>query len=336
MPSVPDNVDAETGEIIEPDANDRTVAALAKVEPIRSALVRTAGPWAQIEVAFKEHQELVKRLLDDSDYQEIQGKKFPKKSAWRKLAVAYGVSFEIVDRGTVLDDDSQVTRADFVVRATAPNGRFADGWGACSAYERCCAKECRRNHKHCKAAEGDLCEGRIHFSHAEHDIPATAETRAKNRAASDLFGMGEVSAEEVVSQDAPKRTQTKKPELATEAQVKKLVIVSKEAGFIEEERHEAASKSLNRYITSFKELTKQEASTLIEEWSAMKGSRKQGTGKPTPAEVTPPTLLGIEATPSTLLGMEHGDHEPEWIPSAHREGLEICNVEGCGRGRKKP
>lgn len=332
--SVPDNVDAETGEILEPGANDRTVAALAKVEPIRSALVRTAGPWAAIEIAFKEHQELVKRLLDDSDYQEIQGKKFPKKSAWRKLAVAYGVSFEIVDRGTILDDDNQVTRADFIVRATAPNGRFADGWGACSAYERCCQKGCRRggNHKHCPAAEEDFCPGRTHFSHAEHDIPATAETRAKNRAASDLFGMGEVSAEEVVSRDEPKRrTQTKKPELATEPQIKKLVIVAKEAGFIEEERHEAASKALNRHIVSFKELTKQEASKLIEEWSGL--HRSIITATKVSSETAVPQA---ESASPTLPGLEHGDHDADWIPSPNREGLEVCAVEGCGRGRKKP
>lgn len=313
--SVPDNVDAETGEIIEPGANDRTVAALAKVEPVRSALVRTAGPWAQIEVAFKEHQELVKRLLEDSDYQEIQGKKFPKKSAWRKLAVAYGVSFEIRSQNIVREDPddpkSKPIFAEFVVRAIAPNERFSDGWGCC-----------------------DITEARFNKGLSkQHDLIATAETRAKNRAASDLFGMGEVSAEEMDGVGTTKRrTQTKQPELATTAQITKLVIVAKEAGFIEEERHEAASKSLNRYITSFKELTKQEASTLIEEWSAMKGSQKQGTGEPPPKQepLVPSTVE------SRFLDMEHGDHEPEWIPSAHREGLEICNVEGCGRGRKKP
>ena len=120
-----------------------------------------------------EYQELCVKLLDDNDWQIIQGKRFAKRSAWRKLAVAYGVSFEIRSSEMVRDDEGNLKSAIFIVRATAPNGRHSDGWGACSVNERNAGRK------------------------AEHDIPATAETRAKNRAAADLFGMGEVSAEEV-------------------------------------------------------------------------------------------------------------------------------------------
>jgi len=68
--------------------------------------------------------------------------------------------------------------AEFVVRATAPNGRSVDGWGAASVAE--------------KGNPSGKALGKL-----MHDIPATAETRAKNRACADLFGLGEVSAEEV-------------------------------------------------------------------------------------------------------------------------------------------
>jgi hypothetical protein len=139
----------------------------------RTALVSPEGSLSDIVKNMDAYQGLCKALLDKNDWQEIAGKKFPKRSAWRKLAVAYGVSFEIIDRTMHWNDDGGLKSAEFVVRATAPNGRFADGWGACSVEERNAGRK------------------------SNHDIPATAETRAKNRAAADLFGMGEVSAEEV-------------------------------------------------------------------------------------------------------------------------------------------
>lgn len=137
-----------------------------------SAIVRPAGSFMDSDKAMREYQHLCRELLDKNDWQDIRGKRFPKRSAWRKLSVAYGVSYEIIDRTLMWNDDGSLKAAEFIVRATAPNGRFADGWGACDVSER------NAGHK------------------ATHDIPATAETRAKNRAAADLFGMGEVSAEE--------------------------------------------------------------------------------------------------------------------------------------------
>jgi hypothetical protein len=142
------------------------------IEPI-SNLVLPVGPLNQTALAMEEYQKLCKYLLDKNDWQTINGKKFPKRSAWRKLAVAYGVSFQILDVKKDMDEAGNLVSAEFIVRASAPNGRYADGWGACAVAERNAGRK------------------------AMHDIPATAETRAKNRAAADLFGMGEVSAEEI-------------------------------------------------------------------------------------------------------------------------------------------
>jgi len=66
-------------------------------------------------------------------------------------------------------------RARFKVRATSPNGRHMDGIGICDVTER-------------------------QFTHPEHDIVATAHTRAINRAFADLFGLGAVSAEEMTEE----------------------------------------------------------------------------------------------------------------------------------------
>ena len=188
----------ETGEITE-----------TAVVPSRagSALIVPAASGAQIRAQQEAYQELVKDLLDaKEDYQTIGGKAFKKKSAWRKLSLAFGVDLAIKSVTHDRDATGRIVRTEVIARATAPNGRFADGIGSCSVREKCCAGQdvCTKwteypdthkptGHVHCKAD----CPGWVHFSHAEHDVPATAATRATNRAASDLFAAGEVSAEEM-------------------------------------------------------------------------------------------------------------------------------------------
>ena len=193
----------ETGEVVE-----------AALVPARtgSALITLAATGAEIRAQQAAYERLVTELLDrDADYQTIAGKAFKKKSAWRKLSLAFGVNLEIKtvthDRGP----DGRIVRTEVIARATAPNGRFADGIGSCSVFEKCCGGEgvCTReefyadsgrptHHVHCKQG----CPGWVHFSHAEHDVPATAATRATNRAAADLFAAGEVSAEEMADAGA--------------------------------------------------------------------------------------------------------------------------------------
>lgn len=139
-------------------------------------VMRPSGSPAELKSAFDAYQALCRDLLGDADYQEIEqnGKttRFIKRSGWRKLAKGMGVTCEIISKEKERDADGNIIAAEFVVRATHPNGQFMDGWGNCHRSER-------------------------KFSKPEHDIPATAETRAKNRACADLFGLGEVSAEEV-------------------------------------------------------------------------------------------------------------------------------------------
>jgi hypothetical protein len=152
-----------------------------------------AAPAAEVAELQRQYAELCHALLDASDLQSIGGKVFKKKSAWRKLGVAFNVSDETVDEHETRDREDRIKRMRYTVRVVAPNGRHAEGVGVCDVHERCCLPGCLRRHKHCDAD----CAGYVHFSNAEHDIPATAHTRAKNRAASDLFGLGEVSAEEI-------------------------------------------------------------------------------------------------------------------------------------------
>ena len=137
--------------------------------PVQANLV-TAAPVDAVVANQKAYYALCDALLDDTDWQKIGRGRFKKKSAWTKLAAAFNVSTEVVDDIEVRDEADNLVRAKFRVRATAPNGRSATRTGV--------------------ATRADS------FSSREHDIVATAETRATNRACSALFGLGEVSAEE--------------------------------------------------------------------------------------------------------------------------------------------
>jgi hypothetical protein len=173
----PEVIDVEGEEI------GASVAALAPIKA-GDALVRPAASVSEVEEAFHDYQALCARLLDRDDVQQISGRTFRKKSAWRKLAVAFGVSCEVRERIYDRDEKNNITRAEIVVRATAPNGRYMDGLGVCDISER-------------------------RFSKPQHDIPATAMTRATNRACADLFGMGEVSAEEIMDDPLPRRKEAR-------------------------------------------------------------------------------------------------------------------------------
>lgn len=160
-------VDPATGEVL-------NLAALSNGSTDLSPLLRPAATIEECQNAFSEYQKLNQQLLTESDFAKISGKAFMCRSGLRKLAVFYGVSYEIRDRSIVYDDDGRILRAEFLARATAPNGRYADGWGAASSREA--------------IGKGEK---------ADHNLPAVAETRAKNRASADLFGLGQVSAEEI-------------------------------------------------------------------------------------------------------------------------------------------
>lgn len=182
----------------EPEHRPSTAALVPQVVAGGHTLVRPIAAEAEIVEAFNAYQHLCSTLLSADDYQSFSGgKSFRKKSAWRKLAVAMGVSCEIIDR-SYERDGGRIIRAEIVVRATAPNGRSWDGLGACDLFEKCCVQPCSKrswnNHTCCDAN----CSGARHFSNPQHDLPATAATRATNRACADLFGFGEVSAEEIV------------------------------------------------------------------------------------------------------------------------------------------
>lgn len=138
---------------------------------------------AKVVEGMKQYQALLHDLLDDSDWQGTGTDRFPKKSAWRKIGRAFNLSVTVVNISVLRDEEGKPTRAECIARATAPNGQVHDGDGYCTIDE--------------------FTGKRADDVKLENTLRATATTRAKNRAISDLVGMGEVSSEEVVAGGAP-------------------------------------------------------------------------------------------------------------------------------------
>lgn len=180
-----------TTEAIEGEIIDTENRAL-----ILSETVALPVPVDEVLRQWEQYQELTRKLLDDSDYQQIGNKKFKKKSAWRKYARAFNITDRVTHEEIMRDDTGFPIFARLRVEARAMNGRTAEADQECHVRERCCEQPCRKrtwsSHVCCS---GD-CDGKKHWSHPG-DLPATALTRAKNRAISDLIGAGEVSAEEM-------------------------------------------------------------------------------------------------------------------------------------------
>lgn len=157
--------------------DNNTSKEVVPQEEQSNSIVEVAAPIKDIVKQVKMFGELKAQLLGESDYQKISNKNFIKKAGWRKLALAFNISDEILkEERKEYETSNGVAYFSWEVtaKAIAPNGRFSVSTASCSSNERT-------------------------FSHVDHDVRSTAGTRAKNRAISDLIGGGEVSAEEMMS-----------------------------------------------------------------------------------------------------------------------------------------
>ncbi|MEA1962909.1 MAG: hypothetical protein U9M94_01570 [Patescibacteria group bacterium] len=133
--------------------------------------------------AWNNFNDLKLKLLEDSDFISIKGEKYAKKSAFRKLALAFGISTEIMrEKRIELKNDGYAY--EITMRASSPSGRFMSAVASCHSDER----------KFNKAS----------------DVRAIAQTRATNRSVADLIGWSAPSAEEMMSE--PMEGTNDKPE----------------------------------------------------------------------------------------------------------------------------
>ena len=143
-------------------------------------LIAPATPERVLE-AMKRFQDFKARVLDKDDYVVIKTREGPKqyvrKSGWLKYALACNISLQKLEERSEVVQEGGKTVYSFTYRAIAPNGRYTDAVGSASSDER-------------------------EFTHVDHDPRALAQTRAMNRAISNLIAGGEVSAEEVAEEEA--------------------------------------------------------------------------------------------------------------------------------------
>ena len=131
----------------------------------------------QARGVMQAYHDMCKSVLGPDDVQRVGDREFTKRSGFQKLAAAYGVSTEIlgITEEQVVRDEEKIIVIRATVRATHPSGRHADGDGTCASNEK-------------RFRKGD--------EKLEHNLSATAVTRAVNRAVSNLIAFGSVSAEE--------------------------------------------------------------------------------------------------------------------------------------------
>lgn len=194
---------SESTEMV-PTAMVNEAAVLADLTDL--GFVTPIATPTRLRAAFAEKQQLYAAILDESDYiyavsfvengrakQNIYARRVdaekaanayqvdirasPKKSGIVKLASALGIQAKRrATRG--LPDDPEATYSYVVYEATHPRtGRSEEGIGWCDKTER---------------------GGRI----SSHDVIATADTRAYNRAILRLAAFGDVSAEEIIASGA--------------------------------------------------------------------------------------------------------------------------------------
>ena len=178
----------------EKDMNTEEVKKLAEdtedspevvVDAVRE-IAQSDGPYRPIDFGaikqiFMDFQRCKAEICDpEEDFYEVHGKAMINRSGLRKIQTAFRLSDEIVSEeyeyGDLGENSQHIVMAKIRVRVWGLGGRQAEGIGLCSFNE----------------------PGKK-YTKPDHDIPATAHTRAKNRAIADLVGGGVVSAEEMVS-----------------------------------------------------------------------------------------------------------------------------------------
>lgn len=209
-----DVVDVES-EVVESDIDQTTDKGVTKATgetELASPMKPVTEDLTEVAEVFEDFSRVKNELLVADDLQTISGNAFITKSGWRKIASAFGVSTNVTSRDKEISDG--VVTYTVTARAEAPNGQAANGVGSCSSNESNFMVTLEKDTKNVSLDE--VAEAHAAFDEddillvdgawrglkrpkevSNHDLIATAATRAKNRAISDLVGGGQVSAEEL-------------------------------------------------------------------------------------------------------------------------------------------
>lgn len=201
-----DDDDQEVGGVVvEEQSDEQEMVTVESKEVSNDGPLQLAGDLEELAETYQEYENVKSELLTDQDTATISGKPTIKRSGWRKIATAFNVSVDIIDRERTVENGVITHRV--TVRARAPNGKTLEGVGTAASNESN-HMDTLSNRKDKDKDDDDVLfvDGKFRVlkdprAVNEHNILATAETRAKNRAISDLVGGGEVSAEEMDATD---------------------------------------------------------------------------------------------------------------------------------------
>lgn len=169
---------------------DRQGAHLVPTMPVRG-IIRPVVSVDQAVEAWNQFQELKRRLLTDDDFVNIGGRKAPRKTAFRKVKVPFGINLRLISEvRRDLDDGNYEYTAK--VCAEAPNGTFAEAESSCSSIEPFGIRQAESTRKLVKDPNR-----KVHPEMFVFAVRGMAQTRAYNRAISDLVGGLDTSAEEL-------------------------------------------------------------------------------------------------------------------------------------------
>jgi len=187
-------------------------------------------------------QELKQKVLDANDIVIINGKQYIKRSGWRKIAMAFNISTEVVKIQREKIDNAYIVEV--IARARTPMGRISEEVAVCDTTE---------------FERGNL-QGTL------HNIEAKASTRAINRAISNLVGGGEVSAEEIIK--GPDEVVREIKEEPQQKEPPKELITTKQINFLNNlMKDDDVRKLVNERLNGRKlsEISKDEARDIIKE-----------------------------------------------------------------------
>ncbi len=219
-------------DIMEPNNQPGSEVNTALVVPDVNAAAKSMELFTELKT---------KILTGDNDIVHIKGRPFITRQGWRKIALAFNITTEIIGTAPIHNPERVSETLGYViqVRAVAKNGRFAVEIAACEKSEFKDPKEA-----------------------TTHNIITKATTRAVNRAISDLVGGGEISAEELENGDeqGPELPANEKPGSVTPEQLKYIDDLMTSRGI--DDITPILKKNFNG--KEFLKLTKREASSLID------------------------------------------------------------------------
>lgn len=126
---------------------------------------------------FKDIMHIKNVLLDKTDIYQVRWKDYINKSWYRKLAIAFNISTKVISEKRI--EKNNIIIYDFTVRAFLQSWRYSEASASCSSDEK----------------DNTL---------SNNDIRAISQTRATNRAISDLIWISELYKTEIVKQEENK------------------------------------------------------------------------------------------------------------------------------------